>query len=136
MSQCVYNHLNDDGCLILDLFNPSLKMLIDDRSSEEVGSETEFTLPDGRKAIRKTRVLTTDLCNQMMDCEMIYYVTHPDGSKERLVHKFDIRYFFRFEAEHLLERAGFVVKDLYGDYEKHTFDSGHPNELIFVARKR
>jgi SAM-dependent methyltransferase len=134
--KCVHDHLNDNGHLILDLFNPSLKFLINDRTKEKTGAETEFTLTDGRKALRKTRVLSIDLCNQQMDCEMIYYVKHPDGRDERLVHRFDIRYFFRFEAEHLLERACFDVEALYGDYEKNIFDTNHSNELIFVAKKR
>jgi hypothetical protein len=46
-----------------------------------------------------------------------------------------MRYLFRYEAEHLLARAGFVVENLYADYEQSPYGSTYPGELIFVARK-
>ena len=67
--------------------------------------------------------------------ELIYYVTHPDGREERLVHAFTMRYLFRFEAEHLLARAGFQIEHLYADYDKSAYGSKYPGELLFVARK-
>ena len=72
----------------------------------------------------------------MQDVELIYYVTHPDGRQERLVHSFPMRYLFRFEAEHLLARCGFEVEALYADYDKSPYGSQYPGELIFVAVKR
>jgi len=47
-----------------------------------------------------------------------------------------MRYFFRFEVEHLLARAGFDVEHLYADFDRSPFGSKHSSELIFVARKR
>jgi hypothetical protein len=44
--------------------------------------------------------------NPINHSELIYYVTHPDGRQERLVHSFPRCYLFRFEAEHLLARCG------------------------------
>jgi hypothetical protein len=67
--------------------------------------------------------------------ELIYYVMHPDGRRERLVHRFPMRYFFRFEVEHLLARCGFTVEQVYGDYDKTPFGSGPSHELIFVAER-
>jgi hypothetical protein len=45
--------------------------------------------------------------------ELIYCVTDPEGQVQRLVHAFPMRYLFRYEAEHLLERCGFVVEKVY-----------------------
>ena len=45
-----------------------------------------------------------------------------------------MRYLFRFEAEHLLARAGFVVEQVYADYDKSAYGSQYPGELICVAR--
>ncbi|HUG53737.1 MAG TPA: hypothetical protein VMR21_09050 [Vicinamibacteria bacterium] len=42
---------------------------------------------------------------------------------------------FRFEAEHLLARAGFEVEHLYAGYDRSPFGSTYPGELVFVARK-
>ncbi len=133
--QTIRRHLKPGGRLILDLFNPSLKFLTDDGASRESGDEPEFTLPDGRRVVRKLRVAKRNYFTQVQECEIIYYVTHPDGRKERLVHAFPMRYLFRFEAEHLLERCGFEVEALYADYDKAAYGSKDPGELIFLARK-
>ncbi|HJR33478.1 MAG TPA: hypothetical protein VJ817_00905, partial [Gemmatimonadales bacterium] len=66
---------------------------------------------------------------------LIYQVTHPGGRTERLVHGFTMRYLFRYEAEHLLVRAGFEIAALYGGYDRSRFGVTYPGELIFVARK-
>jgi hypothetical protein len=62
-------------------------------------------------------------------------VTHSDGREERVVHSFSMRYVFRYEMEHLLARAGFVVEHLYSGFDKGAYGSRYPGELIFVARK-
>jgi hypothetical protein len=130
----IHRHLTPEGRLILDVFNPSLAHLIEARYLAEHGAEPTFTLPDGRTVIRRHRVVTRDLCQQIMDGEMIYDVTHPDGRQERLVHRFQLRYLFRFEAEHLLARTGFQVETVYADYNKSPYGSTYPGELIIVAR--
>ena len=37
-----------------------------------------------------------------------------------------MRYLFRFEAEHLLARAGFEVEHLYADFDKRPYGSAYP----------
>ena len=131
----IHRHLVPGGRLILDLFNPSLPYLADPARMDEFGDEPEFTMPDGRRVLRRARIAGRDWFNQVQDSELIYYVTHPDGRQERLVHAFPMRYLFRFEAEHLLVRCGYEVEALYADYHKRHYGSQYPGELIFVARK-
>jgi SAM-dependent methyltransferase len=128
-------HLLDGGRLILDLFNPSLDMLANLRIGEEGGEEPEFTTPDGRRVVRRHRAVAEDRFRQVNDFELIYYVSHPDGRQERLIQAFPMRYLFRFEAEHLLARAGFEVEHLYADFDRRPYGSAYPGELLFVARK-
>jgi len=132
---CLRRHLADDGRLILDIFNPKLEALVRTTFDEETGDEPEFTMPDGRRVIRRSKIVSRDEPNQINYVELIHYVTHPDGHQERLVQAFPMRYLFRFEAEHLLVRAGFKVELLYADYDKSPYGSKHPGELIFVAEK-
>ena len=132
---CIRRHLVEGGRLILDLFNPSLQALTSDNVGEELGDEPEFSTPDGRRVVRRHRIVRRDLFNQVNDSELIYYVTHPGGREERLVHAFPMRYLFRFEAEHLLARSGFEVEQVYADFEKNPYGSKYPGDLIFVARK-
>ena len=133
---CTHRHLVDGGRLILDLFNPDMAFLVDDKSLGEHGSEPEFRMPDGRIVIRRQRIVSRDLFNQVQECELIYNISYPDGHQERLVHGFQMRYLFRFEAEHLLARSGFQVEDVFADYDRSPYGSKYPGELIFVARKR
>jgi len=132
---CIHHHLETGGKLILDIFNPWLEALARQNFGEEMAEEPEFTMPDGRRVIRRHKVTSRDMFNQINYVELIYYVTHPDGRQERLVQAFPMRYLFRFEAEHLLARAGFEVEQLYADYDKSPYGSKYPGELIFVARK-
>jgi len=131
---CIHQHLDPGGALILDIFNPSLEYITAGNLGEEVGAEPEFTTPDGIKVLRFNKTNQRDHFRQVLDVELIYYLTHPDGRKERLIHAFSIRYFYRYEAEHLLARCGFEILDVYADYQKSPFGSTYPGELIFLAK--
>jgi SAM-dependent methyltransferase len=131
----IRRHLVDGGRLILDIFNPSLDALANGAVGEEFGEEEEFLMPDGRRVVRRHKTVARDRHSQVNQFELVYYVTHPDGREERLVHAFSMRYLFRFEAEHLLARSGFEIEHVYADYDKRPYGSTYPGELIFVARK-
>lgn len=129
----VRDHLTPDGIFILDIFNPAAGSLAADNLGQEVGAEPEFTTPEGIKVRRCNKTNSRDLFNQVLDVELIYYLVHPDGREERVVHAFQMRYLFRFEAEHLLARAGFRVLDLYADYQRNPYGAVYPGDLIFRA---
>ena len=131
----IRRHLVDDGVLILDLFNPSLDFLVTRPVGEELDEEPPFTTPDGRKVTRRHKTVAIDRFQQVGHYELIYYVSHPDGRQERLVQAFPMRYLFRFEAEHLLTRAGFALEHVYADYDKSPYGSKYPGELLMVARR-
>jgi SAM-dependent methyltransferase len=127
-------HLAASGRLVFDIFNPSIRNLARPADGAETDEEPPFTLPDGRSVVRRHRVLERDLINQIVVGEIIYYVTHPDGRHERLVQPLRMRYLFRFEAEHLLARAGFAVEQVYSDFDRSPPGARQPSDLIFVAR--
>ena len=133
--ECIYRHLDPGGFLILDIFNPSLARLAMDNLGEDHHIEPEFITPEGIKVQRKDRIVARDYFRQVQDVELIYYLTHPDGKKERIVHAFPMRYLFRYEAEHLLARCGYEVIELYSDYHKNPLGASYPGELIFLARR-
>jgi SAM-dependent methyltransferase len=131
----IRRHLTDNGLLILDAFNPSLDALVNQPIGEEIEMEPAFSTSDGRRVLRRHKTVSRDRFNQVNYHELIYYVTHPDGREERLVHSFAMRCLFRFELEHLLVRAGFAVEHLYAGFDLCEYGSSYPGELIFVARK-
>ena len=133
---CIRQHLIPGGLWILDLFNPFPPALVDDpryRAEREDFPKTQ--LSDGRTLRVTTRTTAFHRNLQYNEVELIYYVSHPEGKTERFVHAFPIRYFFRYEIEHLLNLCGFTVVDLFGDFAKSAFSDSSP-EMIFVAKKR
>ena len=46
---------------------------------------------------------------------------------------FVMRWLYRFEAEHLLQRAGFAVEAIYGDYDLEPYTSTS-SQLLIIAR--
>ena len=133
--QTIRRHLEPDGRLILDIFNPKLEALTERNLGEEMELDEAFEMPDGRRVTRRHKIVSRDVHEQVLRAELIYYVTHPDGREERLVHAFLMRWLYRFEAEHLLVRCGFEVEALYADYDKSPYGEGDAKELIFVAKK-
>lgn len=131
----IHKALEIDGRMILDLFFPKLESLIADNLGKEIDENIEFSMPDGSLVRRFYRIPSRDLFNQIVRSELIYYVTRPDGTTERLVHAFPMRYLFRFEAEHLLQLSGFEVETIYSGYDRSPFGSTYPGEMIILARK-
>lgn len=129
----IHRHLEDNGVFVLDLFNPSMKYILDESRKEEFGDELPFDLPDGRKVTRRLRNPSVDLARQLINCEMIYLAEYPDGRTERTVHSFRMRYMFRYEAEHLLEMSGFRIMEVLGDFKGSPFGTSWPGELIITA---
>jgi hypothetical protein len=70
----------------------------------------------------------------VQDIEMIYYVREPDGTSRRLVEHFSLRYFFRYEVEHLLVRAGFADIRIDSDFDGTPFGDAYPGEIVVTAR--
>jgi hypothetical protein len=65
---------------------------------------------------------------------MIFDVTHSDSRTERLVHRHCLRYLFRFEAEHLLARAGFCIEHLFAGFDRTALSADMPVALVFVVQ--
>ncbi len=133
--ECVHKHLDTGGLLILDLFHPFLPALCDPTHGFETKEPTERKLPDGRqiRCTQKSPVVHRD--EQYLECEQIYHVSYPDGRKESYVHSVAVRYFFRYEVEHLLELSGFRVRELFGNFDRSPFHQDS-SEMIFVAEKQ
>ena len=130
---CIRQHLKDKGALVLDLFYPSSSEF----SSGEKGftAATPFIMPDGRSVTWGIHFSTVDYNRQLIHEEMFYDVLYTDGRKEKLVYSSLTRYFYPYEVEHLLARAGFKTEFVYADFTKEPFGTKYPSELIFMAKK-
>jgi len=132
----INKHLAPGGLFVFDIFHPYPPRLVHNPEyMTEVEDLPETQLPDGRTVRRTSRMAGFHRDQQYNDIELIYYVSYPDGKTERLVDSFPMRYFFRYEVEHLLEICGFRIVDLYGDFDRSKFSDDSP-EMIFVAGKK
>ncbi|HEB31506.1 MAG TPA: class I SAM-dependent methyltransferase [Spirochaetes bacterium] len=132
----VCRHLEPGGSFFMTLFNESVEALADNSVFNEFDITPEFTMPDGRRVYRRFRYVERDYTRQVEVKESIFYVTRPDGKKERLVHRFSMRYFFSFELVHLLARAGLEVTGLYSDYDGTPHDATIKDGMIIVTAEK
>ena len=130
----VHRHLHPGGHLVFDVFNPDLKRL-GAGPGEEHEDHPPTILPDGRSVRRTAKVTGVHPLKQTSDIELIYHVTDTAGHTEKSIMKFPMRWFGRFEIEHLLERCGFGLKAVYGNFDRSELTDGSP-EMIFVAERR
>lgn len=128
-------HLQPNGNLILDIFNPSIPFLANSQYLEEFGDEPPIILPDGTQILQRDRVISRNYWSQIQEAQEVYYVRYPDGSEERIVKSYSSRYTFPYELEHLLTTVGFSIETMFGDYDKSAFGDKYPGELIVIARK-
>lgn len=133
---CIRRNLKDNGTLVFDVYYMSLMELTAPEGKEVFSAKTPFIMPDGRSVtwgISRRGVI--DYNRQVMQDGLFYDIRYPDRHEERLVYADPLRYFYRFEVEHLLARTGFKTEAVYADFNKEPFGSKYPSELIFLARK-
>jgi len=129
--QCVKQHLAPNGRLVLDFFQTDLERAHDPKFQQE-SLLIEYDLPDGRHVALSERVAAFHRAQQRNDVEMIFDVRHTSGTTKRLVMAWTLRYFFRYEVEHLLARCGFKLEATYGNFDGAALADSSP-EMIFVA---
>lgn len=124
----VAHHLALTGRFIFDVFNPRFDALT---SADGVEREDtpELRLPDGRTLRRGARVTRVRWVDQVSETELIYYV----GDK-RYVQAFDMRWYLAAELQHLLARAGFSVRVMYGDFGRGPLADGSP-DIVTIAER-
>jgi SAM-dependent methyltransferase len=132
--QRIRRHLEDDGELVFDVFQPKPEALIDPNGAEEVEDTPESPLPGGGSVRRTARRTKIDQADQVMQVEFNYYIKDNDGNAERLTESFPFRYYYRYELEHLLALAGFKATAIFGWYDRSPL-SDTPRDVIFIARK-
>jgi SAM-dependent methyltransferase len=128
----IRRHLVRGGRLIFDVFNPDLAR-IGSPPAAEWNDTPETALPDGSSFRRSGRMVAVHRIDQINDVELIYDLTFPDGTTERRVHAFGMRWYLRPELEHLVARAGFTLDTIYGNFDRSPLTDASP-EMIVVAR--
>ena len=95
---------------------------------------TESEIESGASVARTETMVSTDLATQVRVIRSAYE-TVSDGVVTKHFVEWPFRYTHRFEAEHLLERTGFVVESVQGGYHGEPFTSDS-SVLLLVGRRR
>jgi SAM-dependent methyltransferase len=126
---CVRRHLAPGGRLAFDVFNPSYELLAHDRPEFE-----DATFRDGEDDVTRFATVTADRARQTIHVRM-RFERRRDGRvvRDDEQETFRMCWFFRWELEHLLARAGFAVEAVYGGFDRTPF-ANDAREIVVVAR--
>ncbi len=127
-----YRHLKKGGLLFLDLFNPDVTRLNEVSGMMELADQW-VDEQSGAQMI-KWSVRTVDWAEQLQETLFIYEEQLPDGRCQRTSCPFPIRFLWCNEGKLMLEKAGFTVEEIWGDFDGSDYYSGS-DHLIFLARK-
>jgi SAM-dependent methyltransferase len=126
---CARRHLAPGAWLAFDVFHPGLARIA--RLEEPEFEELRFPC-EGDEVIRYTTI-TRDPGQQVQHV-CFRYERRRGGAVIGNEHaEFDMRWFFRFEIEHLLARAGFAEISIYGDFDRSGFTTASPS-IVALAR--
>lgn len=125
----VYEHLEPGGRFIFDVFIPDIKQLV---SGLRDVTDFEGEYEPGRK-VKRTVNTRPDLLNQVINVSFHMEWDSDDGI-ESDDWTFRMRYFFRYELEHLVERSSFRDYKIYGDYKLSDLDE-NSKEFVVVCTK-
>jgi len=128
--ECVRRHLTPGGAFAFDVFVPSPERtaILEEPEVEDARFERA-----GEEVVRLTGV-RRELDRQLIHVRMRYERRREGRIVGEDVVEFRMRYFFRFELEHLLARAGFSDVTLYGDFQGTPFGPA-ATDFVIVARR-
>jgi SAM-dependent methyltransferase len=126
---CIYDHLEEGGKFIFDLFCPATERL-----RTEVIDNLEFESDyEPGKMVRRYYSVKPDYINQVQNVTFKYVWDDKEGEKIS-EYAFPMRYYFRFEVENLIARTEFKLENIFGDFKRSTL-SNNSKEFIIVCRK-
>ena len=125
----IYNHLNPGGVFIFDLFAPNLKMIL-----EGLDNVKDF---DGEyekgKKLQRFVSMNADTVNQCINVTF-KLVWNEEGEEFSDEWQTEMRFFFRYEIEHLLARSKFKSFKIFGDFDE-NFPDQSSREFIIHCKK-
>jgi hypothetical protein len=125
----VRHHLAPGGAFAFDVFKPRLERM----ALVEEPEQEDARWREGEDEVVRSAAVVRDHATQTMRVTMHYDRWRASRRVTRETAEFRMRWFHRYELEHLLARAGFTDLTLYGDFARGTYTADSP-EMIWVAR--
>lgn len=131
-----HSHLEVDGHLMIDIFNPSVERLargVSTFSTPVLDMREE--LPNGNILERQQ---TAEYFPATQQSKWIFNIEIYDGKTSEMVRKYTeeavVQMIFPNEWRMLLATAGFEIIHEYGDFERNQFKDNSPR-MLFVCKK-
>lgn len=125
----VHAQLNEGGTFVFDLFVPDPKFL-----REGIKDSVDF---DGEyepgKKLRRIVSLIPDLIHQVNNVTM-KLEWDEDGTMKEELFPFQMRYFYRYELEHLIARSKLNLEKIYGDFEGREL-TNESKDFVITCKK-
>ena len=132
---CCLNRINEslerNGRFIFDMFIPNLKVLASG-IPERVDFEGEYE--KGKKLVRITSA-DYDLPHQIGNVAM-KFKWDEDGREHEAVWRFPMRFYFRYELEHLVRLSNLELESVYGDYQENPINEESQDFVLICRRHR
>ncbi len=125
----VHAHLKPGGRFIFDLFVPNLKMLHEGLDQKR---DFEGEYEPGKKLIRYSS-MQADPVNQISHVTF-KLVWDEEGKEKTEEWEIEMRFFFRYEIEHLIHRSKLQLIKIYGGFNEHELNR-HSKEFIVVCKR-
>jgi SAM-dependent methyltransferase len=126
---CTRRHLRPGAVLALDMPNPGEAYAA---AAGEQGLVLERTFADGDRVVQQFSTMEVDRAAQLARITWIYDSVGTDGAVQRITVPMTLRYTFPGEMRLLLERSGFALAHLYGDYDRSPFADGSPRMTVLA----
>jgi SAM-dependent methyltransferase len=127
--QAVRRHLTSGGLFAFDVFAPKLERIavFEEKEAEEARWR------DGDSEIVRFTSARRDPATQIMDVTFRYERRRAGSPPESHAVHTRMRYFFRYELEHLLFRAGFSSIEVFGGFDRRPYDY-FSGETVVIAK--
>jgi SAM-dependent methyltransferase len=127
---CVRRHLAEEGRLLIELFNSSVKILA--RESGQRYTVGQYTDPKRESQVFVTEQVRYDSASQVNHIQWFF---RNEGSNDEVMLAFEMRQFFPQEIDALLWYNDFLVEHKYGNYNEEEFSSDTWKQLIICHPK-
>ncbi len=131
--QCCLRHLDDDGRFIIDVFSPNFELCA--VKEPKMQFLQHFYIQATRKVVVLWELARRDMANQLIDIDFLYEEYDQDGKVTQRVHNLKMSIIFRYELLYLLEKNGFLVMDVFGNYDRSEFSQTSPQIICLCSKQ-
>jgi len=126
------NHLEDTGRFVIDIFSPNFELCA--VKEPKMQFLQHFYIPELKKVVVQWEYAKRDMGKQLIDIDFLYEEYDQNGNLIQKTHSLQMSIIFRYELQYLLEKNGFTVEAVYGNYDRSPFIDTSP-QIICVCKK-